>query len=109
MAKCIVTYNSTSGSPHSVTAAYSGDSNYNAAGSNTVSEVVNKATATDTLSSSVNPTSFGTAVTYTATLSGAGLAPTGGVSGTCSLSGDNPKITGSGKTAKGTNTCNGSA
>ena len=41
IATCTVTYASTAGSPHSITAPYSGDTNYNTAAGNTVSETVN--------------------------------------------------------------------
>ena len=55
IATCTVTYASTAGSPHSITAPYSGDTNYNTAAGNTVSETVNKGAATDTLTSSLKP------------------------------------------------------
>jgi Bacterial Ig-like domain (group 3) len=53
---------------HSITATYSGDSNDNAAISSTLSYVVSKATPAITLISSLNPSTYGTAVTFTATL-----------------------------------------
>jgi len=77
VATCTVTY-STTGS-HTITAPYSGDSNYTAAAGNSVSETVNQGTATDTVTSSAAPTKVGQAVTYTATISGAGATPTGTV------------------------------
>ena len=53
---------------HSITAQYGGDTNYNAAVSTAVSQVVNKATSTVTLASSPNPSAFGASVTLTATV-----------------------------------------
>ena len=60
---------------HSITATYSGDTN-NAASSGVLSQVVNKATTTTVLSSSLNPATKGKTVTLTATING-GVAPTG--------------------------------
>ena len=54
---------------HSITAAYQGDANYNAATSAALTQTVTKATATVGLSSSVNPSASGQAVVFTATLS----------------------------------------
>ncbi|RSL18366.1 YVTN family beta-propeller protein [Edaphobacter aggregans] len=53
---------------HSITAQYGGDSNYSAAVSTPVSQVVNKASSTVALASSPNPSTFGTSVTLTATI-----------------------------------------
>ena len=53
---------------HPIIAVYSGDTNYTAAASTAVSQVVNKATPTITLASSLNPSTFGANVTFTATL-----------------------------------------
>jgi hypothetical protein len=54
---------------HSITAQYAGDSNFSAATSNIVSQVVNKAgTTSDVLTSSLNPATYGATVTFTATL-----------------------------------------
>ena len=66
-----------SGGTHSVAAAYGGDAANNASGSTAVSQVVNKATSTTGVVSSKNPSTFGTSVTFTATV--AGSAPTGSV------------------------------
>ena len=52
---------------HTLGAAYSGDTTY-ATGAGTASLVVNKAATTTTLASSLNPSTFGTAVTFTATV-----------------------------------------
>jgi hypothetical protein len=65
---------------HSLTAVYSGDSDFVTSTSAILTQKVNKATTTTTLSSSANPSSFGQPVTFTATLGvvapGAGI-PTG--------------------------------
>ena len=62
---------------HSVAAAYGGDAANNASGSTAVSQVVNKATSTAGVVSSKNPSTFGSSVTFTATVTG--TAPTGSV------------------------------
>src|SRR5262249_6876561 len=58
---------------HSVTATYSGDSNFNATGMGgstapALNQVVNKANSLSSVSSSVNPSVFGQPVTFTATV-----------------------------------------
>ncbi len=60
--------NSLTAGTHSITASYGGDTNYNAAVSTPVSQVVNLATPTVDLASSLNPSTFGANVTFTATL-----------------------------------------
>jgi hypothetical protein len=62
---------------HSITAVYSGDSNFTGSTSNTVSQVVTKATTTTTLLSSVNPSVQGKPVTFTAAVSSLAGTPTG--------------------------------
>jgi hypothetical protein len=52
----------------SVTAVYAGDSNFAASKSKAVSQVVNKATTTTTLTSSPNPSNVGQSVTFRANL-----------------------------------------
>lgn len=72
---------------HTLGAAYSGDTTY-ATGSGTASLVVNKAATTTTLASSLNPSTFGAAVTFTATVASAVAGFTGQVEffdGTTSL------------------------
>jgi len=67
---------------HSIAANYSGDGSYNSGTSNTVSQVVNAAvpaTPTVVVTSSVNPSTSGQAVTFTATASGSSGTPTGTV------------------------------
>src|SRR5206468_4476251 len=80
----------------SITATYVGDANFTTSTSAAVSQVVNKASTSTSLTSSVNPSVFGQSVTFTATVTvtapGAGT-PTGAVNfldgatniGTCSL------------------------
>ena len=63
-----LTTSSLAGGTHSITAQYGGDSNYNGAVSTPVSQVVNKATPTVALVSSLNPSTFGATVTLTATV-----------------------------------------
>ena len=53
---------------HSITADYGGDTNYNAAVSTALSQVVNLASSTVTLASSLNPSTFGASVIFTATV-----------------------------------------
>ena len=68
---------STAGS-RSLTAAYSGDGNYLSSTSAAHTQTVNKIPTTTTLSSSLNPSTFGNAVTFTATVSSsAGTPPNG--------------------------------
>jgi hypothetical protein len=51
---------------NSIAAVYGGDSNFGGSTSKAVSQVVNKATTTTTLSSSLNPSNVGQSVTFTA-------------------------------------------
>jgi hypothetical protein len=70
---------SVSGSPHSITAAYSGDSAYSASTSGALSQVITLVPNTTTIGSSQNPAVAGSVVTFTATVSGGGGTPTGTV------------------------------
>lgn len=54
---------------HSITAVYNGDTNFSTSISAPLSQVVNKATPTNVVSSSLNPSNFGASVTFTATVS----------------------------------------
>jgi large repetitive protein len=65
---------------HAITTSYPGDANFNGS-TGSVSQVVNKATpATTGLASSLNPSTFGQSVTFTATVTGSGgVTPTGTV------------------------------
>ena len=62
---------------HSITAVYSGDPNFTGSTSNTLSQVVTKATTTTTLLSSINPSVQGKPVTFTAVVSSLAGTPTG--------------------------------
>lgn len=69
---------SLSAGPHSITATYNGDANFN--GSNaSLSQTVNQAATSTTLNSSANPSNVGQAVTFTASVSAASGTPTGTV------------------------------
>jgi len=54
---------------HSITANYGGDSNYLSSVSGALSQTVNRASTTTTVSSSANPSAVGQNVTFTATVS----------------------------------------
>jgi phospholipase C len=60
-----------------MTAAFSGDTNFSAGTSPALSQVVTLAPSSIALISSVNPSAFGQAVTYTATVSSSSGTPTG--------------------------------
>jgi Bacterial Ig-like domain (group 3) len=60
---------------HTIVAGYSGDGANNASSSQSLSQVVNKAGTTTALFSSANPSTVGTGVTFTASVTG--NAPTG--------------------------------
>ena len=64
---------------HSITASYGGDTNFNTAKSGVLTQTVNKSTPTVTLISSLNPSTVGASVTFTATVTGAGLTPTAAI------------------------------
>jgi uncharacterized repeat protein (TIGR03803 family) len=53
-----------------ITAVYGGDSNFGGSTSNAVSQVVNRASTTTTLASSLNPSNSGQSVPFTATVAG---------------------------------------
>ncbi len=53
-----------------VTATYSGDSNHNGGSSGTVSQEVDQASSSTTVTSTPNPSTYATAVTFTATING---------------------------------------
>ena len=54
---------------HSITAQYSGDTNFTGSTSATLTEAIRQASATTAVTSSVNPTVYGQSVTFTATVS----------------------------------------
>ena len=90
--------------PHSITAAYGGDASFNPSTSAALNQTVTQAATATAVSSSVNPSSVGQPVTFTATVSvtapGAGM-PTGSVTfrdgttvlGTAPLSGGTATFT----------------
>ena len=59
---------------HSITAVYAGDTNFTTSTSAALSQVVNKSTSATALTSSLNPSNFGQAVTFTATVTSTGPA-----------------------------------
>jgi Bacterial Ig-like domain (group 3)/FG-GAP-like repeat/FG-GAP repeat len=63
---------------HTITATYAGDMTF-APSSGTVKQMVKKYPTTTTLTSSPNPSAYGQAVTFTATVKSAGPTPTGNV------------------------------
>ena len=54
---------------HSISATYAGDANDNGSTSSSLTQVINQANSSLTLASSSNPTTYGTSVTLTATVS----------------------------------------
>ena len=64
---------------HPITAQYGGDSNFGAVTSSSITQTVNAVAATVTVTSSINPSTFGQSVVFTATVTGAGATPTGTV------------------------------
>jgi hypothetical protein len=69
---------SLTGGSHSITAHYGGDSNYNAATSSVLTEVVNQTPVTISIASTEDPSIYGDMVTFTFTFTGSGSAiPTG--------------------------------
>ncbi len=79
--------------PHAVVAKFSGNSDFAASTSATLTQVVNKDTTTTLLSSSVNPSKFGQAVTFTAKVV-ANPPGSGTPGGTVSFSADGVQIGG---------------
>jgi hypothetical protein len=73
------TTNQIPGGAQSITATYSGNSNYSQQTSPDLSITVNPATPAIRLASSASLTTFGASVTLTATLVGSGATPTGAV------------------------------
>ncbi len=65
---------------HTIAASYGGDANFTGSTSSKVSQVVNQASTTTTLTSSLNPSNSGQSVTFTATVTGKfGGTPSGSV------------------------------
>jgi enoyl-[acyl-carrier-protein] reductase (NADH) len=74
-ATCTVTGYAAAGS-NTITATYSGNANDTSSMSATLTQLVNRASTTTTLASSVNPSAVGQAVTYTATVHPTGATGT---------------------------------
>jgi hypothetical protein len=64
---------------HSITASYAGDANFSPSTSVVVSETIIKNTTTAAVTSNLNPSTYGQAVTLTAAVSSPGATPTGTV------------------------------
>ncbi len=64
---------------HQITAVYGGNSNYSASTSVVLNQVISTPTTTTSVTSSLNPATYGAAVTFTATVTGAGSTPAGTV------------------------------
>jgi hypothetical protein len=60
---------SLAGGAHSITGVYSGDATFSGSTSAALAQTVNPASTTTTLTSSLNPSTFGTSVKFTATVS----------------------------------------
>jgi hypothetical protein len=96
------TTSSLSAKTHTIKATYAGNAIFKPS-TGTVRQIVNKYATTTALSSSLNPSAYGQAVTFTATVTGAGPSPTGKVRfmdgttgmGTGTLSGGVAKLTNS--------------
>jgi hypothetical protein len=71
-------YSNLSVGSHTVTATYTGDTNFNGS-TGTLSQTVNTAASTTTVTSSENPSNYGDSVTFTATVTGSSGTPTGTV------------------------------
>ena len=79
MATCQFAYPNPSGSPHLITAVYSGDGTFNTSTSTQISQAVGQTATTTALVSSQNPSAPTDPVTFTATVSTASGTPTGTV------------------------------
>ena len=78
VATCKFTYPNTTGSPHSITAVYGGDSTFITSTSTpAISQVVSQKATTTTLTSSPNPSAPTVTVTYTATVASADISEPG--------------------------------
>jgi hypothetical protein len=75
-----VTTSTLSGGSHPITATYSGSESYNASTSGVLTQVVNTINTTTSLTSAPNPSAYGQAVTFTATVTAANGTPTGAIS-----------------------------
>lgn len=91
---------------HTISAVYSGDTNFSTSTSSNVTQIVNQATPSSTLASSLNPSNYGDLITFTATFS----APTtlGIPTGTVSFYDGATLLGSSNLSASGANTSTGS-
>jgi hypothetical protein len=97
---------------HSITASYSGDTNYSADSSAAVAVIVNQAASVTAVTSSANPGFAGESVTLTAKVTSSGPTPTGQVTftsgsttlGTVAVAGGSAAYTTSSFTTVGTQT-----
>ena len=64
---------------HPITTVYSGDGNYTTSTSPVLPVVIGQGASALALASSVNPSNYGQSVTFTATITGPGITPTGTV------------------------------
>ncbi len=64
---------------HPITTVYSGDTNYTTSTSPVLPVVIGQGASAVALASSVNPSNYGQSVTFTATVTGPGITPTGTV------------------------------
>jgi hypothetical protein len=81
-AQATFTTSALSGGNHTITATYGGDVNFAGSTSPAITQTVNKGSSTSTVSSSLNPSTVGTAVTFTAAVTPvapASATPTGTV------------------------------
>jgi hypothetical protein len=70
-----ISTSSLAGGSHSITVQYGGDSSFNSATSAAITQVVNPISTTTTLVSSLNPSSGGQSVTFSATVTDVGGVP----------------------------------
>ena len=100
----VATFSTTALTPgsHNITVVYGGDTNDSASTSIVLNQIVNDASSAVALASSVNPSKFGQAVTFTATLS-AVLPAVGTPTGTVTFF-DGPAALGTGSLTAGTAT-----
>lgn len=64
---------------HSITAVYAGDSTHHGSTSSALTQTVNKENSMTSVTSSLNPSTYGTSVTFTATVTSSFGTPTGSV------------------------------
>jgi hypothetical protein len=77
--KASLTISSLGGGTHSITAVYDGTSNFAGSTSPAITQTVNKAATTSTVTSSIHPSSYHQSVTFTAKVTSTGGTPAGTV------------------------------